>query len=52
MKEYPSIDRKPRYGVPVYMFEKIDGSNIRVEWSKKKSFYKYGSRHDIYNFNI
>lgn len=45
MKEYPSIDRKIRYGEPVYLFDKLDGSNIRAEWSRKKGrFYKYGSR--------
>lgn len=49
MKEYPSIERKAKYGIPVYMFEKIDGSNIRVEWSKKNGFYKYGSRHVLLN---
>jgi hypothetical protein len=28
----------------VYAFDKIDGSNIRAEWSKKADFYKFGSR--------
>jgi hypothetical protein len=43
MKSYPSI---PKQIVPtsVYAFAKIDGSNIRAEWSKKKGFYKFGSR--------
>jgi hypothetical protein len=45
MKEYPSIPRIPHYGVPVYAFDKLDGSNIRAEWRRKKGqFYKYGSR--------
>lgn len=31
--------------MPVYAFDKIDGSNIRAEWSaKRKAFYKFGSR--------
>jgi hypothetical protein len=28
----------------VVAFDKIDGSNIRVEWSDKQGFYKFGSR--------
>jgi len=45
MKEYISISRDIRYGVPVYAFDKLDGSNIRAEWTrKKKFFFKYGSR--------
>ena len=43
MKTYPSIPRKIQ-NVPVYAFDKLDGSNIRAEWSKKKGFYKYGTR--------
>jgi hypothetical protein len=31
-------------GSPVIAFDKLDGSNIRVEWSKKRAFYKYGTR--------
>lgn len=30
-----------------YVFDKIDGSNIRAEWSKKRGFYKFGSRHRL-----
>jgi hypothetical protein len=45
MKEYNSISRDIQYGEPVYAFDKLDGSNIRAEWSRKrKEFYKYGSR--------
>lgn len=44
MKHYPSISREPRYGSPSYGFEKLDGSNIRAEWSKKRGFYKFGAR--------
>jgi len=28
----------------VVAFDKLDGSNIRAEWSDKKGFYKFGSR--------
>jgi len=43
MKSYPSISRKIE-DKSVIVFDKLDGSNIRAEWSKKKGFYKFGSR--------
>ncbi len=44
MKTYPSIDGKI-VGKDVYAFDKLDGSNIRAEWTRKtKSFVKFGSR--------
>lgn len=47
MKEYPLISRDQQYGTKVYGFDKLDGSNIRVEWSKKRAFYKFGTRHQL-----
>ena len=46
MKEYPKIYyyNKGIMGAPVIAFTKLDGSNIRVEWSKKRAFYKFGTR--------
>lgn len=44
MKAYPSIELKIDYTRPYVIFDKLDGSNIRAEWSPKKSFYKFGSR--------
>src|SRR5690242_2537340 len=46
MKSYPSIPhwRHGIWGETVYAFDKLDGSNIRVEWSKKRGWYKFGSR--------
>ncbi len=44
MKSYPSISTMIQMGLPIYGFDKIDGSNIRAEWSKKQGFYKFGSR--------
>lgn len=57
MKEYPSIPTLPTQGSSsfahwkrnhnmseIYAFDKIDGSNIRAEWSSKRGFYKFGSR--------
>lgn len=31
----------------VFAFDKLDGSNIRAEWSKKRGFYKFGKRHGL-----
>lgn len=43
MQTYPSIS-KIRSTHPVYVFDKIDGSNIRAEWTRKAGFKKFGSR--------
>lgn len=46
MKQYWSITgwKNAPKGLPCIAFDKLDGSNIRVEWSKKRGWYKYGSR--------
>ena len=44
MKQYVSIPRTIHYGLPVYMFDKLDGSNVRAEWTRKGGFGKFGSR--------
>ena len=44
MKEYPTISGKRQDNITVYCFPKYDGSNIRVEWTSKKGFRKFGSR--------
>ena len=44
MKEYPSIPAQIQLGLPIYSFYKYDGSMIRSEFSKKRGFYKFGSR--------
>ena len=46
MKQYPSIPgwKKFPLGTRVIAFDKIDGSNIRCEWSKKRGWYKFGTR--------
>lgn len=31
----------------MYFFDKLDGKNIRIEWTKKKGYIKYGSRHQL-----
>jgi hypothetical protein len=44
MKAYPSIDRTVQSKLEIIAFDKLDGSNIRAEWSPKRGFYKFGSR--------
>lgn len=44
MKSYPSIEKRFAKKETYYFFDKLDGSNIRAEWSKKKGFYKFGTR--------
>ena len=44
MKSYPTIGTKIRPVNKLVAFDKIDGSNIRAEWSNKQGFYKFGSR--------
>jgi hypothetical protein len=47
MKQYPSITLvKPGSppGETLYTFEKLDGSNVRFEWSKKRGWWKYAAR--------
>jgi hypothetical protein len=47
MKSYPSISSKIIYNTPVYVFDKLDGSNIRAEWTKKRGFHKFGRRNGL-----
>jgi hypothetical protein len=45
MKTYPSIEHSAKAPQqPCYVFVKYDGSNIRAEWSKKRGWYKFGTR--------
>ena len=43
MKIYPSMDAEI-VRQPIYAFDKLDGSNMRAEWSRKRGFYKFGTR--------
>jgi hypothetical protein len=43
MKTYPTIDAQI-VREPIYAFDKLDGSNVRAEWSRKRGFYKFGTR--------
>jgi hypothetical protein len=46
MKTYPSIPHynKGYFGDTVWAFDKLDGSNIRAEWNRKRGWYKFGTR--------
>lgn len=45
MKQYDSIDYYGKYwGLPIFAFDKLDGSNLRFEYSQKRGFYKFGTR--------
>lgn len=46
MKQYPSIGKTVVSGA-VYAFDKFDGSNLRVEWSRKNGFHRWGRRHGL-----
>jgi hypothetical protein len=53
MKEYPpipqSIGTAFRELPSAYVFDKLDGSNLRFEWSKKKGWHKYGTRSRLFD---
>jgi hypothetical protein len=45
MKQYDEIDYYGDFwGIPTIAFDKIDGSNLRFEYSHKRGFYKSGTR--------
>lgn len=45
MKQYPSINKSCNAPNDIcHIFVKYDGSNIRAEWSKKRGWYKFGTR--------
>lgn len=47
MKKYPSIPRRIRDDLPIIAFDKLDGSNIRAEWSPRLGFHRFGTRRAI-----
>lgn len=48
MKTYPKINGTIS-NIEIYAFDKLDGSNIRAEWSKKRGFYKFGTRKTMFD---
>lgn len=53
MRSYPKIDYYNRglFDQYCYAFDKLDGSNCRAEWSKKRGWYKFGSRNVMIDKN-
>lgn len=52
MKDYRHIEYYGDYwGLPIIAFDKLDGSNIRAEYSQKRGFYKFGSRNQLIDRN-
>lgn len=51
MKEYPKILGSER--IPLneecIAFDKLDGSNLRFEYSKKQGWYKFGTRRRLFD---
>jgi hypothetical protein len=45
--EYPSIDRTFQEIPHAHVFDKIDGSSMRSEYSRKRGFYKHGRRYGL-----
>lgn len=43
MKHYPSI-RQSRKSFQAYVFDKLDGSNLRFSWDSKQGWYEYATR--------
>lgn len=53
MKSYPSIPHydKEFIGRKIWAFDKLDGSNIRFEYSRKRGWYKFGTRKEMIDEN-
>ncbi len=47
VKTYPSIAYATDCHLPIFAFDKLDGSNIRAEWTSKKGWHKFGTRHRL-----
>ena len=49
MKPYPSIPNQNQISRSGHWFgfDKLDGSNIRAEWTRKTGFHKFGRRHGL-----
>lgn len=50
METYPSINNIIS-NQPIIAFDKLDGSNIRAEWSRKTGFTKFGTRKRLLDEN-
>jgi hypothetical protein len=52
VKSYPSIPywKAGHFGEPVYVFEKLDGVQIRAKWTRKKGWDGFGSKGQALNY--
>lgn len=50
MEIYPTIDTAI-LNTPIIAFDKLDGSNIRAEWTRKNGFNKFGTRRRLLDPN-
>jgi hypothetical protein len=53
MERYNKIDyyNKIQFGKYCLAFDKIDGSNVRFQWNRKRGFYKFGTRNNLIDRN-
>lgn len=51
MKHYPHIEhwKTTRMNSSVIAFDKLDGQNIRCEWSKNRGWYKFGTKTSMFD---
>jgi len=52
MKSYPSIPRSTGQSFvefDAFVFDKLDGSNLRFQWSRKAGWYKFGTRTRLFD---
>jgi hypothetical protein len=51
MEQYPEIPgaKKAPLGQPCIAFYKYDGSNLRWEWNKKRGWFKFGTRTELFD---
>lgn len=47
MKTYPKIRGRVVRDVPVYVFDKLDGSNVRAEFNRSGGWTKFGRRRGL-----
>ena len=47
MKQYPSIPNTGKEVFDAYIFDKLDGSNLRFEWDRKLGWCKFGTRQQM-----
>lgn len=52
MKLYPAIPRSTGQHFrqfEAYVFDKLDGSNLRIEWTRKRGWFKFGTRKRLFD---